>query len=226
MNLPASIPSGGQRLIINLRARGEDEVVFHNFEYHVQGACARIALRQNVSLSEALEPGAARQIERLAADGAQRPGMISRPDEVVVLPYLHLQGCDVISNHSAVDDTMLIIVRFRHVFGSIFDILNPAMPLRERLEDRVARHALDLLETVYVPLFDLSSYLDDVLAGRFGSDGKLMSALSSINERIKSMEMYRFMLIRHLEARDQPTADASSALEALGQPPHLIEQST
>ncbi|MGB0410502.1 MAG: hypothetical protein ACPGFA_02840 [Pikeienuella sp.] len=191
----------GDKFVITLNATENGALYVQSVEFIAGFARTRISLSKLNRLDEFFCPEVAAELTDILKPALLSHGMLSLPDRSIRMSDILLEGCRVMVM-AAAGGGENIIVRFRKCYGAIFSILNDQVPLKKNLADKTVSQALEMLENAYIPLFDLSRYLDGILdTGDQGLDQNFENAASTINEKIKSLEMYRFFLMRYLETQ-------------------------
>lgn len=187
------------RFVITLNSSEDGVIVVQSIEFIAEFARTRISLSKRNRLDECFCPEVAAELSAILSPALEKPGMLSLPDHAIRLSDVLLEGCRVIVM-AASGGGENIIVRFRKCYGAIFSVLNDNVPLKKNLVDKSVAQTLEMLENAYVPLFDLSRYLDGLLDQQEdGLECDFDNVARTINEKIKSLEMYNFFLKRYLE---------------------------
>ena len=212
----------GDKFVITLNTGKNDDLYMQSIEFIASFARTRISLSKHNRLDEFFCPAVAAELTDILQPAIASNGMLSLPDRSIRLSDVLLEGCRVIVM-AAAGGGENIIVRFKKCYGAIFSVLHDNVPLKKNLADKSISQALDVLENAYIPLFDLSRFLDGILTSESNAlDQNFESAALSINERIKSLEMYKFFLMRYLETQGASGQSlenfARSQLEALEGP--------
>jgi len=187
------------KFVITLNASEDGVIVVQSIEFIAEFARTRISLSKQNRLDQCFCPEVAAELSTILKPALEKPGMLSLPDHAIRLSDVLLEGCRVIVM-AAEGGGENIIVRFRKCYGAVFSVLNDNVPLKKNLVDKSVAQTLDMLENAYIPLFDLSRYLESRLdKEEDGLEDDFDSVARTLTGKIKSLEMYNFFLKRDLE---------------------------
>lgn len=195
----ASGAKAADKFVITLSTAKKGAITVQSVEFIASFARTRISLSQMNRLEEFFCPEVSAELTDILKPALANQGMLSLPDRAIRLPDVMLAGCRVMVRPSA-DGGRNIIIRFRKCFGAIFSVLHDDVPLKKNLADKAASQATEMLQKAFTPLFDLGGYIDDLLKDDDRTlDPHFEQTAADVAEKIRSLEMHKFFLMRYLE---------------------------
>ncbi|MEM7507559.1 MAG: hypothetical protein AAF415_12520 [Pseudomonadota bacterium] len=183
-----------ERLIMNIVVQPDGRRLLRSLEVFDNAKRMRFSFVES-TLREVLSIEALASINDLL-DGILGNGRaIISSDVAIQLKNLILEGCNIMISAGA-DGAENVMIRFKHYHGRILSLFSDTFAYRDSVADRAVETATDILTNIYMPLFDLSQYIDQNLS-KEGADPQpeLAEALTRINKKIKELQFHRMLLI-------------------------------
>lgn len=195
----------GDKFVINLIAQADGTYEVRSVELLDEGKRLRFSFTKSHAVRDVFSPKAAAMLLEIAQKARRQPGLLALPDFKVNLGTLSFDGCRVMVT-AAETGTENVMIRWRSYYGKVVNFFKDSFSYRDCIVENATEHALEMMQEVYLPLFDISRFIDAMNDNPDSNDTRNVSvALNELNRRIKDLRYYEFLMKRYVAMQGEQT---------------------
>lgn len=192
----------GDKFVINIITLADGTHAVRSIELIDEAKRLRFSFSQDNTLREIFTSEGVAALQEVIDKSKRQPGLMMLPDHKVNLGDLALEGCRIMVT-AAEAGAENIMIRWRSYYGRIVSFFKDTFSYRDCIVENATEHALEVMQDVYAPLFDISRFIDAMPTQDLSGDqANVNVALNELNRRIKDLRYYEFLVKRYVATQE------------------------
>jgi hypothetical protein len=202
--LPEDINVAASGLLFSMLIDKEQRVRLQSLQIFGAASHMRLNFKNKMRLSEIFNPDALDHFEDLIGSARETLGVLVRSEFKMVTTQTVFAQARIMTSITR-NGCKQVIIRFAQAFGDVLSIFKGGVVPVGATPERVGRLAEVTLESIFIPLFNISDHIKAHLADENAELQPLRYTLQMTQERIESVRQ-EYDMLRHV-MKSQADAD-------------------